>query len=175
MAPDQVLFAAAATRKPFDDPLDWRETGSSIDVDVAYGLEARGLSPAALKLIDVDLNANSHLTYSMINLWRTLKIYRRDCAAGPSEKIVGGPKRLPEAMAKSLADVRTGWKVQAITAGAGRAGHRGNGSRQAQRRFCHCRLSDAGPADDQHGSSRESGDQASHARIALHTNPPGSS
>jgi monoamine oxidase len=117
MAPDRVLFAAAAPENPFDTPLDWRETGPNVDVDAAYWLESRGFSPAALRLIDVALNANTLRTYSMINLWRTLEIFSRDRDVGPSQEVVGGSQRLPEAMAESLVDVRTGHRVSAIRDG----------------------------------------------------------
>jgi monoamine oxidase len=85
-----------------------------LDVSASYWLETKGFGPQERRLMDLALNANSLSTYSMINLWRTLEIYVRDSRLGPSQEISGGSQRLPEAMAESLADVRTGWRVQAI-------------------------------------------------------------
>jgi len=117
MGPDRVLFAAAARANPFDDPLDWRESGPDIDVSASYWLESQAFGPQELRLMDVALNANSLSNYSMINLWRTLEIFARDSRLGPSQEVAGGSQRLPEAMAGSLSDVRTGWRVQAISGG----------------------------------------------------------
>lgn len=118
VAPDRVLFAAAARENPFGDPFAWREKGAEFDVSAADWLRGKGFGEEALRLTDVALNANSLDTYSMVNLWRTLEIYGRDRELGPSQEIAGGSQRLPEAMAASLEDVRLNTRVDAIEGAA---------------------------------------------------------
>lgn len=136
LAPDRLLFALAARANPFNDPQDWREAGDEIDVSADAWLAGRGLGQESRALVDVSLNANRLETYSMVNLWRSLQIFTEDAALGPSEYIVGGSQRLPEAMAASLGEaVRLETPVRAIAetddgelevvtgAGTLRAGH----------------------------------------------------
>ena len=104
VAPDALLFALAARANPFDEPYDWREAEAALDISAADFLRQSGANAETLRLSDVALNANSLETYSMLNLWRTLQLYTADKDLGPSERIVGGSQRLPEAMAAALGE-----------------------------------------------------------------------
>ncbi len=78
MAPDAALFAAGARNNPFPDNYAWREAASGMDISAERYLESIGFDSAARKLCDIALNANSLDTYSMVNLWRSLTLYRED-------------------------------------------------------------------------------------------------
>lgn len=115
LAPDRLLFATAGRSQPFTDSTDWRSADAGTDISAADFLRAAGLSDAALRLVDVALNANNLASYSMVNLWRTLLLFQMEAGRGPSERIVGGSQRLPEAMAAALGDaVSLGSRVAGV-------------------------------------------------------------
>ncbi|MEM9837785.1 MAG: NAD(P)/FAD-dependent oxidoreductase [Pseudomonadota bacterium] len=120
-APDSLLFALSAPANPIDDPANWRDAARSSDVAASAFLAQAGLSEEARALCDIALNANNLDTYSMINVWRSLALYRLDSAAGPSDVVEGGSQRLPEAMAGSLpaGSVRLGVRIKRIEEGRG--------------------------------------------------------
>ena len=122
--PGAVLFGLAARTNPLTDVEAWRRPDLPPDADVSAQafLEAQGITGEALRLAGVSLNGNALDTYSMVNLWRTLTLYKVDEQLGERMGTVrGGSQRLPEAMAAALGErVRTGQAVAAMTAGAER-------------------------------------------------------
>lgn len=116
-APDAALFAAAARANPLKDNYAWREVTRAQDVSAAAFMAELGFDDRARALLDIALNANTLDTYSIVNVWRSLTLFREDASLGPSEKIEGGSSRLMEAMAESLGDaVRLNTPVRAIDA-----------------------------------------------------------
>lgn len=116
--PDSALFMAAAPTNPLQDQQAWREIGPEHDIDAGTFLMQQGFNAAARDLCDVALNANALESYSMLNLYRSLTLFAQDSSSGPSEDIVGGAQRLPEAMAASFPEgsVRLNTPVTSITA-----------------------------------------------------------
>ncbi len=115
-APDSALVRAALVTNPLPDQYAWRSAVSDIDISAATYLSRAGFDADALALCDIALNANDLNTYSMVNLWRSLKLYEIDASFGGYEEIAGGSQRLPEAMASSLSDgaLQLGTKVSAV-------------------------------------------------------------
>ncbi len=119
ISPARLFFTMVARANPLDGgTLDWLDPAfAEHDVAALEFLNAAGATPEALRLINVSLNANTLDTYSMMNLWRSLTLYALEGSIGPSEQIVGGAQRLPEAMAAALPRVvRTKAPVAAIKA-----------------------------------------------------------
>lgn len=102
MSPSAALLAAAGRANPFSDNYAWREITRETDFSADAFLAGIGFTPEARALIDRSLNGNSLRTYSMANIWRSLKLYAEDSSLGPSERIEGGSAKLTEAMADSL-------------------------------------------------------------------------
>lgn len=117
LPPSAALMVAAGRANPFQTNGDWRNIAPDLDVSADDWLAAQGFDAAARGLMDLSLNGTSLDTYSMVNLWRSLTLYRDDSALGPSDRIDGGSSRLPEAMAASLPEgtIRLETKVVAIT------------------------------------------------------------
>ncbi|MEO1137735.1 MAG: FAD-dependent oxidoreductase, partial [Pseudomonadota bacterium] len=113
--PDRALFAASARQNPFAWAGAWREATPDIDQSADAFLGTLGFDAPSRKLMNVALNANELDTYSMINVWRSLRLFAEDAALGPSGAIEGGSQRLPEAMAASLGDaVKPGFAVHSV-------------------------------------------------------------
>lgn len=117
--PAAALFAAAAASNPLQELDSWCAPGSAaLDISAADYLARAGLSDAAVQLIDVGVNANRLSSYSMLNVWRTARLYRTDSEFGPVSNVRGGAQRLPIAMATALSRApRLNAKVAAIAAG----------------------------------------------------------
>ena len=120
--PGALLFRLAAAEPPaFDSAQDWLEADAALDISAADFLRARGVSEAGIALVDHTLNANTAESYSMINVHRTLQLYRQSAGMGATRYVDGGSARLTDAMAASLdRPVRTGTPVRAIHAGPAR-------------------------------------------------------
>lgn len=118
--PGALLFRLLASEPPaFGAAQDWLEADPALDRSAADFLRARGFSPDAIALVDHTLNANSVDSYSMLNLHRTVQLYRQSAGMGPSRYVVDGASRLPEAMAAALRrPVRLNTPVSAMHAHA---------------------------------------------------------
>lgn len=116
-SPGAVFMQLAGAANPSRVIDDWMsEAVVSRDLSAADFFTHAGLSPDALRLMDVGLNANNLETYSMINVWRTQTLYALDRQLGPSGGVVGGSARLTDAMAASLTEpVRLSSPAVAIT------------------------------------------------------------
>jgi monoamine oxidase len=113
--PGAVLFRTAAAANPLKTNEDWLNAAAS-DLSAAEFLQQQGLDAKGLALADVALNANALGTYSMLNVWRSLVLFREDAGLGPSGGVKGGAQRLTEAMAASLKDLRLNARVLRIEA-----------------------------------------------------------
>lgn len=116
-APDAALFAAAARANPLKDNYAWREVTRAQDVSADAFMAELGFDDSARALLNIALNANDLDTYSIVNVWRSLTLFREDASLGPFEQIEAGSSRLMEAMAESLGDsIRLNTAVRAIDA-----------------------------------------------------------
>ena len=121
VTPGGLLFRLAAAANPLKTKDDWYgPVGSSADIAARDFLKAQGLEEKGLRLVDVGLNANTLSDYSMLNVWRTLILFRDDGMIGPPGGIQGGAQRLTEAMAASTPDLRLGNPIAAIEATSAR-------------------------------------------------------
>lgn len=116
--PGSPLFALAAQKNPLSAAQDWRDPRyEAYDISAADFLKSEGFDAEARRVIEIALNGNTLVTYSMMNLYRSLQLYNQSHEMGASLSIDGGAQRLPEAMAKSLKrKVRTGQKINQIEA-----------------------------------------------------------
>jgi monoamine oxidase len=114
--PGGVLARLAGAENPLTDPQAWLDPAMAThDVEAESWLRSKGLSDAALKLADVSLNGNALATYSMLNAFRTLALFKIDAALGQVGNVEGGTQRLAEAMAGSIkTQVRLSSPVKAI-------------------------------------------------------------
>lgn len=100
---------------PFEDPADWLETKyHEHDMSAAAYMRARGVSEAAIRLADIDLNGPSVHSVSAMSIFRDLARLKVEgfndptkpqYGAGNNSKrhyIVGGSDMLPKAMAAAL-------------------------------------------------------------------------
>ncbi|MEO1038465.1 MAG: NAD(P)/FAD-dependent oxidoreductase [Pseudomonadota bacterium] len=121
LPPSRLFFSLIARNNPLPDVYAWREAQWAEHDRAAadYLHDVIGAPDEALRLMDVSLNAESLSTYSMMNIWRTLAIYSQDRELGPSQRILGGSQRLPEAMAGALIrPVRTGARAVVLDTGS---------------------------------------------------------
>jgi monoamine oxidase len=116
--PGALLFRLAGADKPIADPAAWRDPVTvDRDISAADYLAGKGIDAASQRLVDIGLNGNALATYSMINLWRTLALFRIDAALGPVGGVEGGAQRLAEAMAAPLGEaVRKNAAVKSLAA-----------------------------------------------------------
>ncbi|MEM1380664.1 MAG: NAD(P)/FAD-dependent oxidoreductase [Pseudomonadota bacterium] len=116
LAPDQVLFAVSARNNPLAEPGAWRSAAADNDISADAFLRNAGMDEASRALCNIALNANRLDTYSMINVWRSLSLYQREVALGPSDVVMGGSARVPEALANRLPSgaVELGSTIRAI-------------------------------------------------------------
>lgn len=113
--PGSVLFRLLVREPALESYDSWLSAGPEFDISAAQFLTERGFSPDAQALIARALNANNLETYSMLNLHRTMQLYRQSSGMGATQYVEGGSQRLPEAMASSLArPVKTGTAVSSI-------------------------------------------------------------
>jgi monoamine oxidase len=117
MGPGGVLMRLAGAENPLRDPQSWLDPAMAVhDVAAQAWLAGKGVNVAGLGLIDVSLNGNALTSYSMLNLFRTLALFKVDGALGAVGNVEGGSQRLAEAMAASLkTPVRLSSPVRAIT------------------------------------------------------------
>ncbi len=115
VTPGSLLFRLAGAANPLRTTDDWRgPAGRNADIAARSFLMAQGLGEEGLRLVDIGLNANALASYSMINVWRTLVLFREDAALGPPGGIRGGAQRLTDALATSTPDLRLGSAVASI-------------------------------------------------------------
>lgn len=101
-SPTSVLFRLLAKEPGFETADAWLEAPETMDISATEFLSSRGFSHEAQILIERALNANSLSTYSILNLHRSLQIFRQSTDMGPTQYVAGGAQRLPEAMANRL-------------------------------------------------------------------------
>jgi monoamine oxidase len=102
-SPANVLFRLAGEDNPLADIYAWREDAAQArDVSAADFLSSKGFDEKGRRLVEIGLNANALDTYSMLNVWRTLKLFEQDRALGALERMRDGAQALPDAMAASL-------------------------------------------------------------------------
>jgi monoamine oxidase len=122
LTPASALFALAAAEgaNPLAGLDDWRgPAGTGADISAAQFLERAGFGAQARRLVDAGLNGNDLASYSMLNIWRTQRLYEQERALGGSLVVPGGSQRLPEAMARGLQrPVHLRFPVAAIAADA---------------------------------------------------------
>lgn len=121
MPPDRAL-ARLAGSSPLKNIAAWAEPiNFQFDVPVSGELKARGLSAAAVHLLEVNNGYGEtladtsllNLYYVQTNIGEVMKI------KGPVQNVVGGNQRLPQAMAKALkGEVRMKSRVTAVNVGA---------------------------------------------------------
>jgi len=117
VTPGSLLFRLAAAANPLKTTDDWRGTiGRSADIPASDFLKSQGINDEGLRLADIGLNANALSSYAMLNVWRTLLLFRQDAALGPAGSISGGAQRLTDAMARATGDLRLESAVTAIEA-----------------------------------------------------------
>lgn len=100
---------------PFEDPADWlNETHHKLDVSAAEFMRQRGVSEAAIRLADIDLNGPSLAAISAMSIFRDLARVKVEGFRDPtrpqygnnsnavSSFIEGGSDMLPRALAASL-------------------------------------------------------------------------
>lgn len=113
--PSSVLFRLLAKEPALETSDAWRDAPENMDISAAEFLSQRGFDAKAQNLIERALNANQLSTYSMLNLHRSLQLYRQSANMGATQYVEGGSQRLPEAMAASLKrPVKIGTKVSSI-------------------------------------------------------------
>ena len=120
LPPDRVLSRLIGA-SPLRTLADWRDPAhAALDVPLGAELRARGLSAAALHLLDVnnpygdtlDQTSLLNMHYAQSNTTEIMK------TPGPVLNIAGGNQRLPEAMARALrGDVLLGRRAIQIDAG----------------------------------------------------------
>ena len=120
LPPDRALSRLVGA-SPLRALADWRDPAhAALDVPLGADLRARGLSAAALHLLDVnnaygdtlDETSLLNMHYVQSNLTEIMK------TPGPVLNIAGGNQRLPEAMARALrGDVLLGRRAVEIDAG----------------------------------------------------------
>lgn len=116
-SPASVLFRLLAKEPGFETADAWLDAPDAMDISAAKFLAQNGFNNEGQALIERALNANSLETYSILNLYRSLQIYKQSSGMGPTQYVVGGAQRLPEAMAESLTrPVRLGTVIDRISA-----------------------------------------------------------
>ena len=81
----------------------WRDPAlGKYDISAAEFLENAGLDPIARDSVDRALNANDLLSYSIMNVYRSLYLFGQSRQMGPSSHFDKGAQALPEAMAKAM-------------------------------------------------------------------------
>jgi len=127
--PASVLFRLLAAEPGFESAEAWMDAPEGMDISAAEFLSRRGFDGEGQALIERALNANRLETYSVLNLHRSLQIYKQSAAMGPTQYVEGGAQRLPEAMAASLNRlVQLGTFIEGITAKADRVEIHAKGS-----------------------------------------------
>jgi len=115
--PASVLFRLLAAEPGLESADAWMDAPEAMDISAAEFLSRRGFNGDGQALIERALNANRLETYSVLNLHRSLQIYKQSVDMGPTQYVEGGAQRLPEAMAASLnRPVQLGTFIQSITA-----------------------------------------------------------
>lgn len=102
-------------RVPFEDPGEWLSPANLVyDVSAAEYLRGQGVSEAAIRLADIDVNAASLAQVSALSIFRDLARIKAEGYRDPTKPqygaggttdrayIVGGSDQLPRAMAESL-------------------------------------------------------------------------
>lgn len=101
--PGSAIFRAAGPANPLKGLEDWfMPEATAKDISADAFLEQLGFNAQARRLVDAGLNANSLKTYSILNVWRSLALFKTDAALGPVGGVKGGSERLAKAMAASL-------------------------------------------------------------------------
>ena len=100
-------FALMRTAMPNPNPLEeldsWLEASAQqYDVPLSHYLKNLGDNDDVRRMIDVSLQGPSVDNISLLGELRKSRIGQFERSNGPSERVVGGASRLPEAMAKNL-------------------------------------------------------------------------
>jgi len=113
-SPGGALFGVAGRNNPLQSPGDWRNPNyNSQDISARKFLTKNGLDETALGYIEHALNANELGSYSIMNVYRSLYLYRQSSSMGPSVYVEGGVQKLLKAMGQAQ-NVKTGQTVKAI-------------------------------------------------------------
>jgi len=112
----RALFGLAGKENPLQSAGDWRnDLHKKHDISAADFLSSNGLDGRALAFVDRSLNANDLSSYSMMNVYRSLYLYKQSSGMGPSVYVKGGVQNLMNAMgAKSR--ILINQRVVSITA-----------------------------------------------------------
>lgn len=102
-------------RVPFEDPGEWLAPANLVyDVSAAEYLRGQGVSEAAIRLADIDVNAASLAQVSALSIFRDLARIKAEGYRDPTKPqygaggttdrayVVGGSDQLPRAMAENL-------------------------------------------------------------------------
>lgn len=118
MTPDRAL-ARLLGQNPLQDIHAWRDSRHEpLDQPLRQALEKRGLNDAALRLLEVNNAFGDTLGQtSLLNLYYTqANVAEIVKTPGPVQNVVGGNQRLPEAMARALAQpVHLGQQAMAVS------------------------------------------------------------
>ena len=114
-SPGAALFGLAGRDNPLSSAGDWRSAAHKAkDISAEAFLQSKGMTPQALAYVDQTLNANALSSYSMMNLYRSLFLYRQSSNMGPSVYVEGGVQKLMDSMGQGL-NIKTNTKIKAIT------------------------------------------------------------
>jgi monoamine oxidase len=101
--PFSLLRAAMPNPNPLEELDSWLDASAQrYDVPLSHYLKNLGDNDDIRKMIDVSLQGPSVDNISLLGELRKSRIGQFERSNGPSERVVGGASRLPEAMAKNL-------------------------------------------------------------------------
>lgn len=124
LPPDRALGRLVGA-SPLKSVGDWRDSGNFIhDISVQAELKKRGVSDAAMRLLDANNSYGDTLAQtSLLNLYYVQTNFREIMKfPGPPQGVVGGNQRLPEAMARALrGELLLGREVSSVRTSAGSA------------------------------------------------------
>jgi monoamine oxidase len=103
MFPFSIIRSAMPSPNPLEELDSWLDPEAlQYDVPLTYYLKNLGDNDVIREMVDISLQGDSVDNISMLGELRKGRIGQFERSNGPSEMIVGGASRLPEAMAKSL-------------------------------------------------------------------------
>ena len=134
--PASLLFGAAAMLPQLQRAEDWTQAAPELDISLQSALVKAGVDGEALRLMEANLNGNTLAGMSQLHLARSLAVFRE--GAGPVSTIADGADRLPEAMARQLANpIRLGMAVTGLREEGGRVEvMTGHGAIRARHAVC---------------------------------------
>jgi monoamine oxidase len=103
MFPFSIIRSAMPSPNPLEELDSWLDPEAlQYDVPLSDYLKNLGNNDVIREIVDISLQGDSVDNISMLGELRKGRISQFERSIGPSEMIVGGASRLPEAMAKSL-------------------------------------------------------------------------